>query len=88
MKLNTFCYLVVVGLVISVTLAGKEPDVVDDMEPARSTNFKLVQNWFRRIVGGASEGLRLFGFPLKGNVRTNGDLKSVFKLYNLNCVFC
>ena len=76
MKLNTICYLVVVGLVISVTLAGKEPDVVDDMEPARSTNFKLVQNWFRRIAQGAGTGLRTVGMFPNGKFKKKCRLES------------
>ena len=61
--------MAIVGLVISITLAGNEPDLVGNTEHVRPpTNFRPVQNWFRRIAQTARQGLREFGFSLKGSV--------------------
>ena len=62
--------LLLVGIGISEALAGNEPDLVETTEEVRlSANFKGNQNWFRRIVQGARQGLRSFRFAPNGSVR-------------------
>ncbi len=70
MKLNTICLqLVALVIVITVTLGDNQPDLIDSTEHARPpTNFKPAQNWLRRLVQGARQGLGKFGFPLEGSV--------------------
>ena len=60
MTLNTFCLLVAIGLVVRLTLAGKERGLVNNTEAIRPTNVPT-QLWFRTMVPGVFGGLGKMG---------------------------
>ena len=79
MTLNTFCLLVVVGLVLRLTLAGQELDLVDNTEAIRPTNVTESKHWFREMVQGVRGGLGKMGSggetgtgPFRGMVQRAG----------------
>ena len=50
MKLNTCCLLVAVGLLVRLTLAGKEVELVNNTVTAKPTDSNPVQQLFREVA--------------------------------------
>ena len=61
MTLNTFCLLAGVGLLVRLTLAGKEVELVNNTVTAKPTDSNPVQQLFREVAHAARASVGSLG---------------------------